>query len=241
MKIETIRSIFLRTISALLVLSFLLPLKSVYAATVDFIIAVDTSASMLDENQAFQNNFNNFASSLSSLDIDARFILLSDNSICIPAPIGSGLCPGDENLSDYRHVDVAVGSTNAQSQILNTYSQWSSSLRPGVEKDLIVLTDDSAGMTAQNFIASLLQLNSDFQGFNFFGFIDPALGGGYQQLASLAGGSIFDITSPNFDIEFSVTLPQEISTNVVPIPGAVWLFSGSLLGLIGAARRKLRT
>jgi hypothetical protein len=134
----------------------------------DIIIAVDTSGSMDAESAEVQQNLNAFATIISNSGIDVHVIVVASSSICIPAPLGSGSCANDEKLPGYRHVAQSVGSNDALQQIIATYPQWSSSLRPNASKTFLVVTDDDSDMSAQTFTSSLLALDPPtFQGFKF--------------------------------------------------------------------------
>ncbi|EYF01108.1 VWA domain-containing protein [Chondromyces apiculatus] len=135
----------------------------------DIIIAVDTSGSMDEEAAEVQANLNNFAALIIAANIDVHVILIADTTVCIPAPLGAGACPGaDENLPVYRHVNQVVNSTDALQLILSTYPQWRDSLRPNATKTLAVVSDDNSDLSAASFTSQLLALDPPtFQGFKF--------------------------------------------------------------------------
>lgn len=139
----------------------------------DIIIAVDTSGSMDEETAWVQQNLNDFATIITQSGIDAHVILIADPSVCIPAPLGAGACPGaDENLPAYRHVPQTVQSTDALSLFISTYPQWQAQLRPGASKTFLVVTDDDSQISAGDFTNQLLALDPPtFQGFKFDGII----------------------------------------------------------------------
>jgi hypothetical protein len=205
------------------------------AARADIIFAIDTTASMTTENRIFENSLNDLARNLAVQNIDYHFIVLSDNNICISAPVGSGSCVADENLPDYRHVDVGIGSSNSLTQIINSYLLWDDSLRSGAQKSIVVLTDDNSRLDANSFNDSLISLNPDFVGYDFYGFIDPSIGANYQDLAILTGNSNFDIKG-NLQIDLANSLSENISISAVPEPATVWLFITGLIALLGSAR-----
>jgi len=219
---------------------------------VDIIFAIDTSSSMSSEISELQNGFNGFAENLSTQNIDARFIIIANNSICIPAPTGSGTCPLDESLPTYQHVNATVDSQNTLNMITNTYSQWSGSLRTNAEKEIVVFTDNNSSLQASVFDSNLLALDSSFQDYDFYGFIAAStaplfppsrctsitIGAEYQTLASLTGGTIFDVCAGNVSNDLQFELSLAISANTVPVPAAVWLFGSGLLGMISILRRK---
>jgi hypothetical protein len=145
----------------------------------DIVIAVDTSGSMDEESAEVQANLNNFAQIIVNSGVDAHVILIADDSVCIPAPLGSGNCPGgDENLPVYQHVQQGVGSTNALELIISTYPQWKASLRPDALKIIAVVSDDESDISANEFTSQLLALDPPtFDGFKFdaiVSFQDPA-------------------------------------------------------------------
>lgn len=135
----------------------------------DIIIAVDTSGSMSEESDEVQANLNNFAQIIGTSGVDAHVVLISDATVCIPAPLGSGQCAGaDTNLPKYLHVGNIVNSTDGLQVILDTYPQWKDSLRPGATKTIFIVTDDNSDLSAGAFSSTLLQLDPPtFQGFKF--------------------------------------------------------------------------
>ncbi len=153
-----------------LVLIAATPAYSQFAA--DVIIVVDSSVSMVDEAEAVQQALNDFSNSLQGEPVDLHVIVIAGDStdvsgICAPAPLGSGMCPGDENLPGYRHVITSVGSGQVFQSILNTYAQWSDSLQPGATRTIIAVTDDDDEMSFTGFNSMLLALDSTFQDYRF--------------------------------------------------------------------------
>jgi hypothetical protein len=143
----------------------------------DIIIAVDTSGSMDEEAQWAQQNMNAMVQAITQSMIDAHVVMISSTDICVPAPLGSGNCPTDENLPAYRHVPQNVESNDALVVILNTYPQWQPSLRANATKTFVVISDDdSTDMSANTFTTQLLAMDPTFQGFKFdaiYSFEDP--------------------------------------------------------------------
>lgn len=134
----------------------------------DIIIAVDTSGSMSEESAEVQANLNNFASIITSSGIDVHVVLIADNTVCIPAPLGSGSCGGaDEKLPSYRHVVQTVNSNDGLQVILNTYPQWKDSLRPGATKTIAIVSDDDSDLSANAFSTQLVALDPTFMGYKF--------------------------------------------------------------------------
>ena len=144
----------------------------------DVLVAVDSSGSMDEEVAAVQASLNAFAAGIQNAAVDLHLILIGTD-ICIPAPLGSGMCPDDETLPIFRHVQVMIGSNNALSIILSTYSQWSGSLRNHARAFLIVVSDDDSDMSAANFDIQFQALNPTFANYVFHGMVQgvPACGG----------------------------------------------------------------
>lgn len=148
------------------------------ALPADIIIAVDNSGSMSEEAVFVQNSMVDFVNAITASGIDAHVVLISadstdDNGICVPAPVGSGNCPNDENLPGYRHVGQPVASSNALQLILDTYPQWQASLRPQATKTLAVVSDDNSALDATSFTNQLIALDPSFQGFKFDAIVSP--------------------------------------------------------------------
>src|SRR5690606_1281947 len=128
----------------------------------DLIIAVDNSDSMALEAAQVKAHMNTLVGAITASGIDAHVIVISkgsnntifdqfDAGVCLPAPVGSGSCPGDENLPGYRHVFQEVDSHDALAQIIATYDDWKGSLRPNATKTFLVVSDDESAMSAQDF------------------------------------------------------------------------------------------
>lgn len=181
----------------------------------DVLVVLSTSGSMAQEALEVQQQLNGFASTIRASGIDLNLVLIAaSGGICAPAPLGSGACPDDQNLPGYRHVTTAVGSTDALSRILATYSQWSASLRPGSQRTIIVISDDDSGMAAQAFTTQLLALDPTFAGYRFNSIVatlDPvslplnvcagladARGAQYIDLSTNTGGIIANLCEQNF-------------------------------------------
>ncbi len=144
----------------------------------DIIIAVDNSGSMDEEAEEVQASMNDFASIIIGSGIDAHIVMISadwthDSGICVPAPLGSGSCPDDDNLPIYRHVVQEVASTNSLQLILSTYDLWKDALRPGASKTVAVVSDDNSDLPAAAFTPQLIALDPSFAGYKFDGIVAP--------------------------------------------------------------------
>lgn len=146
----------------------------------DIIIAVDTSNSMAEgfpagigpsEISEVVNNLNSAAALVSGSGIDVHVVMIADNEVCIGVPLGSGSCPNDEKLPEYRHINHYVDSSLVYDSILSTYPDWSASLRPNATKTILVVTDDDDNMagfgSANAFFEQLVALDPTFTDVTF--------------------------------------------------------------------------
>src|SRR5262249_40808290 len=121
-------------------------------------------------------NLNNFASIITASGIDVHVVLIADNSMTIPAPLGSGGNP-DDNLPIYRHVQQGVDSHDALDLFISMYPMYKASLRPNASKTFLVVTDDDSNSSAQSFDSGILALDPPtFKGYKFdaiFSYQDP--------------------------------------------------------------------
>ena len=144
----------------------------------DIIMVVDNSGSMSDEAGFVQTAMNDFVNAITTSGIDAHVVLIAadssdNNGICVPAPLGSGSCPADEKLPNYRHVPQFVASSNSLQLILDTYPDWKSSLRAAATKTIAVITDDDSSLDAATFTSQLTALDATFADFKFSGIVAP--------------------------------------------------------------------
>jgi hypothetical protein len=143
------------------------PAPSIPAA-LDLIVAVDTSGSMDAEVVQVEQTINMLANILGAAGVRANIAMIADATVCVPAPLGSGTCPGDQALPAYRHVVQSVGSTNALDLIVSTYPQWEPSLQARATRAFMVVTDDDADLSATAFTAQLEGLDPRLVGFSFY-------------------------------------------------------------------------
>ncbi|MCA9680604.1 MAG: VWA domain-containing protein [Myxococcales bacterium] len=139
-------------------------------APVDIIFAIDTSGSMSEEKNFVQQNMNIFSQKIFLANIDHHVVMISEESPdgpCINVPLGSGSCPNDSKLPEYLHVVQTVSSSDALQQIINTYPQWMSSMRPNSVKHVVVVSDDDSAMDAATFDATFKALDPGFTNYYF--------------------------------------------------------------------------
>jgi hypothetical protein len=202
----------------------------------DLIWVVDNSCSMAIENAAVQANMNRFATTLFDNGVDVQLALISASGIapammcppddllcqvlagvgglggiCIGAPFGSGMCPGDSNPPNFLHVDFPVGSNNALQLMMDLYPQYSSILRPGTKKHFVVVTDDNSQVPAATFSqwADSLDPALFSEGWFFHGVFSlsqcldaAAIGSVYSELVNQTSGVAGDLCLQQFDPVF---------------------------------------
>lgn len=208
-------------------------------APVDIIFVIDTSGSMSDEKNFVQQNMNIFSQQIFLANIDHHVVMIADASPdgpCINVPLGSGACPADTKLPEYLHVVESVGSTNALDKILTTEQLWSSSIRPGSVKHLVVVSDDESAMDAGTFHNAFVALNPEYANYVFHAIVayeapDPlecalganccltliplaeAVGEVYLQLVMQTGGVSGDLCDQQFGPVFNA-IAQNVQQNV---------------------------
>jgi hypothetical protein len=77
-------------------------------------------------------------------------------SVCIDAPLGSGMCPEDSKAPNYLHVNVEVGSRDVLGKFIEAYPQYKSALRPNAAKTFLSITDDDATDAPVNNAAAFI-------------------------------------------------------------------------------------
>ena len=165
---------------------------------VDVLVVVDSSGSMDKEVAAVEASLNAFAAGIQAAAVDLHLILIGTD-LCIPAPLGSGMCPDDQALPIFRHLQTTIGSNDALSKIISTYSQWSGSLRNDARAFVIVVSDDDSDISATSFDVQFRALNSTFEDYVFYGMVQgvPACGGVsgevYLDLIAMTGGLLSDL------------------------------------------------
>ncbi|MBN2340280.1 MAG: hypothetical protein JXX29_05595 [Deltaproteobacteria bacterium] len=221
---------------------------------VDVIIAVDNSAGMDDEVLMVQNALADFYSRLAASGVDGQITLITapspsdddkvKNGICVGTPLGSGECPDDSSLPAYFHVLQAIASKDALTLIHSTFEQWKSRIRENSQIHLMVISDDNADVTADEFVALMNALTPPLENF-FFHTVsasadktaaceaDPPspccdyaakAGVEYQNLAGRTGGVSADLCQQDFSTAFNniadgvISLRCESVMNVEIVP-----------------------
>ena len=187
----------------------------------DVIVALDNSASMAEEAATLQADMEGFIGTLQNAGIDVRVNVVSDTvqmvifpipiisyGICLPAPIGSGMCPEDTNPPTYLHVLQVVGTNDALLQLMNAYPSYSSNLRPLAPKTIVVVTDDDA--VAPPTVEEFIQFFTSSFGaapWRFSGVFCVTAGANcaatslvYQELVGRTGGLQADLATQTVDV-----------------------------------------
>jgi hypothetical protein len=122
---------------------------------VDIVFAVDTSGSMVDEAAQVQANINTFSQQIIDSGIDAHVVMLAANpflilpGICVPAPLGSGMCPADSKLPNYFHHSIPtppgpIESVDGARKLVELFPIYETHLRTDVRKYIVIVTDDDS-------------------------------------------------------------------------------------------------
>jgi hypothetical protein len=189
------------------------------------IIALDTSGDTADDRVWMQPEIDALGPALAAGSADVRVVFLSlksdsANGFCMPPPLGSGSCPGDDASPRFWHPAVEIGSTNALKQLIDQFGSYQPALRSGVPKHIVVITTDNSAMAANDFDTQLKALDPpNFSNYVFHGIyafstpilpgcltdaqscclIGVAAGTTYAALAQQTGGERVDICSRQFD------------------------------------------
>jgi hypothetical protein len=119
----------------------------------DVIWLVDTSPTMSEEIAKVQEGLADFVATVEATGADLHTVMIAGPSACMPAPVGSGMCPDDSNPSaDYLHHTAMIGAypdasidggyfTNALDMFRETFPQWRHHLRPDAYKMIIGISD----------------------------------------------------------------------------------------------------
>lgn len=134
---------------------------------VDIVWAIDTSGSMAASFPAIQQALTSFSQKVSQAGIDAHIVLLAGAGLCVPEPVGSGMCglglgggpgipgglvmPGsapDSRAPGLLHLDVPFGYGEGMSVILDNYPYYRDMLRADARTHLVLTEDGAPTMSA---------------------------------------------------------------------------------------------
>ncbi len=184
----------------------------------DIIIVIDNSQSMGNEIASVQVNMNAFSAQIAGADVDPHVIMISgfehnsDSGICVPPPLGSGMCPiADHNPPGYWRVDHWVGSHSALARVVQHFGDYQPALRATASTHVVVITDDDSDWSAQQFIDEFTALDPNFEDFTLHAIINGS-GDVYAQLANQTGGLVGDLDTNQFQPIFDALANNVITT-----------------------------
>jgi hypothetical protein len=184
----------------------------------DIIIVIDNSVSMFNEIESVQENMNAFSQQIIAADVDPHVVMISgfennsDSGICVPPPLGSGMCPNaDHNPPTYWRVGNWVGSHSALARVVQHYPDYAPTIRDGAATHVVVVTDDDSDWTAQQFTNDFVALNPKFADFVLHAIINSS-SGTYNDLAVQTGGLVGDLSSNEFQPIFDALADTVVDT-----------------------------
>ncbi|MCK9460103.1 MAG: hypothetical protein M0R80_10730 [Proteobacteria bacterium] len=172
---------------------------------------------------AVRSGLNALSSALFANGIDAHVFLISDwepgyhaNGVCIDSPLGSGVCPNDNNPPLYYHPCQMVYLHQGLYFLHSMYDVWKDILRPGSVRHLVSAANLEDAMTAEEFVDLMDGVSPPLGDFRFHAFTaslaeedaeaacaeDPPhpccaqgsfAGEAYTMLADVTGGVFADI------------------------------------------------
>lgn len=198
--------------------------SSVGLQPADIIFVLDNSGSMDFEVNAVRANMNAFSSQIFLANIDARVVVLSSlpgdgAGVCIDPPLGSGMCPADDNNPpQFTHLPVRIGSNDGLLHLVQQFPNFAHVMRPHASKHVVIVTDDDSDLAANDFVNMFNALDPANIGFTFHGIVadqDPitscfpapakpccaisaAPGTVYLTLISQTGGVFGNLCEQNF-------------------------------------------
>lgn len=184
----------------------------------DIIVVIDNSASMANEISQVQTNINAFSQQIAGAAVDPHVVMISgfthnsDSGICVPQPLGSGMCPqADHNPPSYWRVGNWVGSHSALARVVQHYPDYASTIRDNASTHVVVITDDDSDWTAAQFDTDFRNLNPKFADYRLHAIVHNS-GNVYKELAMLTGGLVGDLGSNQFQPIFDELASDVIET-----------------------------
>ncbi len=208
-------------------------MSSIGLQPADIIIVVDNSGSMDFEAQAVQANMNAFSSQIFLANIDAHVVLISqidgDTGVCVDPPLGSGMCPTDDNNPPgLTHIVDGVDSNNALQKLIEHHAEWAPAMRATASKHVIVVTDDNSDLSANDFQTMWAALDPTYVPYKLHAIAAPegpvagclnstsccitsaAAGAVYMQLTMATGGIFGNLCDQEFQPIFDAVAAQVI-------------------------------
>jgi hypothetical protein len=186
-------------------------------AGADIIIVIDNSQSMTNEIAEVQAQMNAFSQQIIAANVDPHVVMVSgfehnsDSGICVPPPLGSGLCPqADHNPPTYWRVGDWVGSHSSLSRVVTRYPQYMPTIRDDAPTHVLVVSDDDSDWTAEQFTMEFTALNPKFSDFVLHAIVTGG-GGTYHTLVQQTGGILGDLSQGEFQPIFDELASQVIA------------------------------
>ena len=114
---------------------------------VDMVWVVDSSRSMVDQQERIHQTINDFVSAVEARKFDVRLVMVTATNI-VPAPLGT-------DAERYRFVQRSVGSREPLMALLDTLPSYRAFLRPTAALHFVVVTDDDSSLSADDFLAAM--------------------------------------------------------------------------------------
>ncbi len=175
----------------------------------DIVLVVDNSGTMFVENDEVQANLNRLSTQIVASGVDPRVILISNDNICVPPPLGSGTCPRDDNEPGFFHEHRYVSSNVPLQEILASKPNWEHLIRSNSVKHVVVVSDDNSIVAADDFHTWMHSQGSSYRDYRFHGVVAlwmcaeaAAVGQVYIDLAERTGGVVSDLCEQNFQPVF---------------------------------------
>jgi hypothetical protein len=185
----------------------------------DLIWVIDNSGSMNEEALHVRENFQKFATRISSRS-DAKLLLISRKGTT-----GTQVALPSTLAVPSLQIDQSISSNNALSVLLSDIpAQLHSFLRPSAKKAIVVVSDDNSAVSASEFLSQFASL-SQVDDMTLYGFIGIGAsspckareGTVYEALAQQTGGRVYNICDQDWSARFDdladnvVSLTQQIS------------------------------
>lgn len=208
--------------------SSVVEMADVGKAGADIIIVIDNSQSMGNEIAQVQAQMNAFSAQIVAADVDPRVVMVSgfehnsDSGICVPPPLGSGMCPAaDHNPPTYWRVGDWVGSHSSLSRVVSRYPMYSAALRDDAATHVVVVSDDDSDWTPEQFTQEFGALHPKLQDFVLHAIV-AGNGNVYEALVAQTGGILGDLGAnefqPIFDELASLVVEQASLACAFEIP-----------------------
>lgn len=136
-------------------------------APADIVWAIDTSSSIQGSIPTIQMGLNRFAQRVTEAGIEAHIVVIAAvDELCVPSPVGSGSCGAggmgagaDSNAPTFLHLDASLGMGDPLGALLDHEPAYRHMLRPEARKQFVVVEDQGAPETPQQFMNAVAGWN----------------------------------------------------------------------------------